>query len=151
MRACECICAPVVIFVLLAFASGATGQKPVAGELRLSSCPAEISAPAHCGTFTVRENRNARTGRTIDLNVILLKATGPDPQPDPLVWLTGGPGQDATAMARGLADAPGRRTRDVLLVDQRGTGESNGLFCAPEPTAPAAAFIATMDTARAHR
>lgn len=68
-----------------------------------------------------------------------------------MVWLTGGPGQDATSLVRGLANSPPRRTRDILLVDQRGTGRSNGLFCGPEPTAPAEAFMATMDTARAHR
>jgi pimeloyl-ACP methyl ester carboxylesterase len=48
-----------------------------------------------------------------------------------------------------MARNPLRDTRDILLVDQRGTGRSNGLFCGPEPTAPAAEFMPTLDTARA--
>jgi pimeloyl-ACP methyl ester carboxylesterase len=54
-------------------------------------------------------------------------------------------------MARAMARNPLRRTRDILLVDQRGTGRSNGLFCGPEPTAAAQAFMATMDPARSRR
>lgn len=133
--------------------SAQTGQQaPAPLELRLSPCAPEIATPpADCGTFTVWENRVARSGRTIGLNVVLLKAMGPTRRSDPVVYLTGGPGQDATSLARSLAGSTPRRTRDILLVDQRGTGRSNGLFCGPEPTAPASAFMATMDTARAHR
>jgi len=140
-----------VATLLVTIPARSAGQAPARGELRLSSCAAEIAAPAECGTFTVWENRVARTGRTIDLNVVVLRASGMDALPDPVVFLTGGPGQDATSLARGLANDSMRRTRDILLVDQRGTGRSNGLPCAPEPGAPASAFMATMDTVLIHR
>lgn len=145
-----------VILVGLTVAAGTWAeegqQAPAAGKLRLSPCAPEIATqPAECGSYTVWENRSARRGRTIDLNVVLLKATGPSRRPDPLVYLVGGPGTAATSRAPSLTGSTLRRTRDILLVDQRGTGRSNGLFCGPEPTAPASAFMATIDTARAHR
>ena len=140
-------------------AAGAAGRtappqtnRPRAGELRLSPCAPEIAtAPAECGTYTVWENRAARSGRTIDLNIVLLRATGPQRRPDPIVYLAGGPGQAATSAARSMAGSSRRRERDILLMDQRGTGRSNGLFCGPELTAPASAFMASFDPARAQR
>jgi len=130
-----------VILVGLTVAAGtgaqAGRQAPAAGELRLSPCAPEIATPpAECGTYTVWENRAARRGRTIDLNVVVLKATGPSRRPDPLVYLTGGPGTAATSRARSLAGSALRRDRDILLVDQRGTGRSNGLSAAPNRRRP---------------
>ena len=85
-----------------------------------------------CGTFTVFEDRTAATGRTIDLGVVVLRATGPQRVMDPVVPLAGGPGGSATAGARRYAQryANERRERDILLVDQRGAGQSNPLHCA---------------------
>jgi pimeloyl-ACP methyl ester carboxylesterase len=142
----------VGLTVAASAAAEASQQPAAAGDLRLSACALEVAKPpAACGTFTVWENRAARAGRTLDLNVVLLKATGSSREPDPAVYLTGGPGQAATSLTRTLADSPTRRTRDILLVDQRGTGRSSGLFCSPDPTAPASAFMVTLDTARARR
>jgi pimeloyl-ACP methyl ester carboxylesterase len=127
--------------------SPASGQAELtAGELRLEPCTdEEIQPPAKCGTFTVWENRDVRSGRTIDLNVVILEASGENPVDDPLVFLMGGPGQDATGSARGMSRQPLRMGRDILLVDQRGTGKSNGLYCGPDMTAPLQAFMPTMD------
>jgi hypothetical protein len=47
------------------------------------------------GTFAVFEDREAQKGRMIHLDVVILHATGPDPKPDPIVPLAGGPGQNA--------------------------------------------------------
>ena len=61
----------------------------------------------------------------------MLPSIGADVQPDPLMFLAGGPGQGAAQMA-GLIQAAFRsvqRTRDIVLVDQRGTGKSNPLNC----------------------
>lgn len=127
----------------------AAQDAPAAGELRLEPCePEGVAPPARCGTFTVWEDRDAGEGRTIDLNVMVLEATGTDRQPDPYVPLSGGPGSAATSTARGFSDADLRRHRDIVLVDQRGTGASNGLHCGPEPTAPLQTFMPTMDVER---
>ena len=79
------------------------------------------------------ENRATREGRTIDLKIVLWPALRSDAQPDPLFFLAGGPGQGAAQMGRGVRELF-RRTqtnRDIVLVDQRGTGESNPLDCKP--------------------
>ncbi len=77
------------------------------------------------GTFKVFENRDTLEGRMIELNVVVLHAAGPDPRPDPIFRLAGGPGQAATGMWRGMVQSPQRQLRDIVLVDQRGTGGDN--------------------------
>jgi pimeloyl-ACP methyl ester carboxylesterase len=84
-----------------------------------------------CGRFEVYENRAARNGRKLGLKIAVLPAQGPDVAADPLVFLAGGGVAPATSYAPFLSKAfPNlRRHRDVLLVDQRGTGGSNPLDC----------------------
>ena len=83
--------------------------------------------------MTVFENRDTQTGRTIDLNVAVLAATGSSNvvEPDPLFLLAGGPGQAAVEVYPNAAFLfeEVNRTRDIVLVDQRGTGDSNGFVC----------------------
>ncbi len=115
----------------------AHGQTPPRGQndlevVTLSKCQNLLENPdAKCGVYEVFENRESRKGRKIALKIILLPAISASHKPDPLVILAGGPGQAATEnlefWARIFADV--RRERDLLLVDQRGTGHSNGLKC----------------------
>jgi pimeloyl-ACP methyl ester carboxylesterase len=99
---------------------------------RLKPCTGD-DAPvdAYCGSLKVYENRATRQGRQIDLNIVLLPAFSPEPKPDPLVFLAGGPGQGAAKMAKVIKELYRRvqTDRDILLVDQRGTGKSNPLEC----------------------
>jgi len=90
-----------------------------------------VEGEARCGTYEVYEDRTTRSGRKIALNIVVLPAEGAPPAPDPLFILVGGPGQAATESAAGFARqfATLRRTRDLVLVDQRGTGQSNKLPC----------------------
>jgi pimeloyl-ACP methyl ester carboxylesterase len=99
-----------------------------------------------CGTIEVWEDRQARAGRKIGIAVVVVPARTADPEPDPFVPVAGGPGQGITGAApfvpRFAAELLERR--DVLLVDQRGTGRSNGLPCAfgVSPEDPQAAYDA---------
>ena len=89
-----------------------------------------LATAARCTTVEVPENRE-QPGRTIRLFVAVLPATTLSPERDPLLILAGGPGQSATSLApfaSRLVEV--RRTRDVILVDQRGTGRSAPLDCA---------------------
>ncbi len=98
---------------------------------RLHPCAsADGPTDAYCGTLTVFENRAARTGRQISLWMVVLPAGRPVTR-DPLVFLAGGPGQGAAQLARQVRAAfrTVQRTRDIVLVDQRGTGKSNPLNC----------------------
>jgi pimeloyl-ACP methyl ester carboxylesterase len=104
----------------------------LASRIELRPCAIKgIEAPAQCGRLAVLENRAAADGRRIALKVVVLPATEAKRQPDPVFILAGGPGQAASDNADFFARIMGRvrRERDIVLVDQRGTGESNPLNC----------------------
>ncbi|HKV07613.1 MAG TPA: alpha/beta fold hydrolase [Thermoanaerobaculia bacterium] len=82
-----------------------------------------------CATYPVWENRETRKGRKIGLHIVILPALGPDKQPDPVFVFGGGPGQAITGAAGGMAQRGLRQKRDIVLIDQRGTGRSNPLHC----------------------
>lgn len=92
-----------------------------------------VEAEARCGTVTVFEDREARAGRTLDLRVVVVPAVRPDPEPDPLFFLAGGPGQAATEVIASVMPMFQRvqQGRDLVFVDQRGTGSSAPLDCPP--------------------
>jgi pimeloyl-ACP methyl ester carboxylesterase len=118
----------LLILTVLAGCSGA--DRPSAAD-RLHPCVTdEGPTDALCGTLRVFENRQARTGREISLNIVVLPAVGAA-APDPLFFLAGGPGQGAAQLAPQLRAVfrPIQKTRDIVLVDQRGTGRSHPLEC----------------------
>jgi pimeloyl-ACP methyl ester carboxylesterase len=89
-----------------------------------------------CGKLSVFENRETRIGRMIDLNVVVLPAFDQKNKAEPLFDLAGGPG-DASTGAAAFYVGPGkeyRRRHDVVLVDQRGTGQSNRLSIPQDKT-----------------
>src|SRR5688500_19528136 len=114
-------------------ACSATATQPTApeGPGHVESCDVAGVGPARCATVRVRESANS--DRHIDLRVIVLPAQTAAPLPDPILPLAGGPGQGAAELAAtfGQRFAPFRDQRDIILVDQRGTGRSNGLQCDP--------------------
>lgn len=98
----------------------------------LSTPMAREGVTAQCTTFTVPENREQPNGRKIALNIAWVPANeGAELAPDPVFFIAGGPGQSAVKSYPQLAGAFDRilDKRDVILVDQRGTGESNPLKC----------------------
>ena len=101
------------------------------GELAPECAAGEGPADALCTTITVLENRQAGGGRTIDLNVVIFPALSREPRRDPLFVLTGGPGSGAASLAEDMMvifdDV--QQERDIVFVDQRGTGKSNPLPC----------------------
>ncbi len=98
----------------------------------LSSPQAKDSLEAMCTTFEVPEDRAAPHGRKVALNIAWLQATSNgEKQSDPVFFLAGGPGQSAVDTFPGMNPIfkEVRKQRDVILVDQRGTGKSNPLSC----------------------
>ena len=104
-------------------------------EVPLRPCTLPGSVEARCGTFGVPENRAVEGARTIDLRVAVVPARDGGSRPDPIVYLAGGPGGAATADALGVQQlfSAANASRDIVLVDQRGTGRSKRLDC-PRPT-----------------
>ena len=98
-------------------------------ELLVPGTP--LSTVGQCGWLKMPENPADPAGRQIDIRVARIPARGRVTEPDPLVFFAGGPGQAATEswpiVARALYKVT--ESRDVLLVDQRGTGQSNPMKC----------------------
>jgi pimeloyl-ACP methyl ester carboxylesterase len=117
----------------LALVPGPPAARAGAAPLTLAPCEVAGLAPgeARCGTYEVFEDRGGGRGRKVPLRVVVVPAKESPREPDPLVYLAGGPGDSATAAAgfgtHAYADL--RRRRDLVFIDLRGTGESAGLFC----------------------
>ena len=82
---------------------------------------------ARCGTFVVPEDRTKPNGRTVGLHVVILPAFSQPARKDAVTYLAGGPGEAATEEAADLSRQLSALNtyRDILLVDQRGTGGSS--------------------------
>lgn len=93
---------------------------PFAGEWR--------SERVRCSTLVVPADRSdPASTAVVELAVAVLPATGRAPADDPLLFLQGGPGGASVAWFDEWGDPPFsslRRDRDVILLDQRGTGYS---------------------------
>lgn len=97
--------------------------------------PGEIS----CGLLAVPENREKSRSRTIKLHFIKLHARKPEKwddkkkgawtkREDPIIYLTGGPGAQASGYVERLKDHGARDVRDLYILEQRGIGFSED-FC----------------------
>jgi len=90
-----------------------------------------LSDQIACGTLQVPENYDQPDGKQIELNIARIPSVSHSAEPDPVLFLAGGPGQAATELAPLIRSLfrDVLQTRDVILVDQRGTGKSNPLQC----------------------
>ena len=90
-----------------------------------------LSSVGQCGWLEVAENPEEPQGRHIRIRIARIPARDRVVEPDPLVFFAGGPGQAATETWPIMANALRKvsENRDILLVDQRGTGQSNPLKC----------------------
>lgn len=120
--------------VLTFLALGVAGHSATALELedcRISAGPAYSSMKARCGTLARPENPDDPDSPMLNIRVVVVPALNLKPEADPVVPLAGGPGQGAVQFYAAYSHAFDlvRRNRDILLVDQRGTGESAHMGC----------------------
>jgi len=99
-------------------------------ECRIGPVDSINRIKAECGVLSVAENRN-HPARMINLNIAIIRTESIKKKNDPVIMLAGGPGQAAVETYPQVARAFVRilKHRDVILVDQRGTGKSNPLKC----------------------
>ena len=124
----------IVALVLTTLLVAALAGRATALELedcRISAGPAFPGIKARCGTLWRPENPADPAAAEIEIAVAVVPALDLTPQPDPFVPLAGGPGQGARQFYSAYQGAFElvRRDRDILLVDQRGTGESSRMDC----------------------
>ena len=103
-----------------------------ADAISLSPCTLpDLKQAARCGSIEVAENPRRPTGRHLAIHFAVVAATQGRASSDPIVPLMGGPGEDAISAASLYAEqfASLLGSRDLLLVDQRGTGQSAPLHC----------------------
>ncbi len=101
-------------------------------QLTFENCHVDgVKAQVKCGKLQVPENYDNINGEQISINFVVLPAIDSSDNKTPLMFLAGGPGQAAAELASGLRRVFNevRKTRDLILVDQRGTGESHPLQC----------------------
>ena len=110
-----------------------------AAALELEDC--QLAGPggfgrlaARCGTLEVPEDPAEPEGRKIGLFVAVLPALSKVAEPDAFTVIAGGPGQASTEFFVSVAGSFERirRERDIVLIDQRGTGKSNALDCSSD-------------------
>ena len=100
-------------------------------DCRISAGPEYPGIKARCGTMLRPENPEEPGSPEIEIAVAVVPALDLKPEPDPFVPLAGGPGGSAIEFyaAYSMAFEHVRRHRDILLVDQRGTGSSSRMDC----------------------
>lgn len=89
-----------------------------------------------CGFVVVRERHGAADGATIRLAVARWKAQKNPADPEPVIFLQGGPGGRSlgSSFVRGMATMF-TGSRDYIAFDQRGTGRTEPSLDCPEVTA----------------
>ena len=103
-----------------------------AGTGMAQPCMDELEGQVRCGRYRVYEDRQSRSGRTIDLAFIVADAIEPHAgNSDAVTYFFGGPGSSVTAASPFMIPFAGemRRTRDLLFLDFRGVGASQALDC----------------------
>ena len=125
----------------LAVASGITlfsalaGSEPVTTNsakttVTLVPCHVEgVKQELRCGTYEVFENRKTRIGRKLPLKIVVIPARHPHPDQGPVFYMAGGPGETATELTELVVSWGDADEHDVVIVDERGTGEGHRLDC----------------------
>lgn len=100
-------------------------------DCRISAGPGYPGIKARCGILLRPLNPDDDSSGTLDLHVAIVPALSLEPLPDPFVPIAGGPGQSTVEFYAAQAGAFERirRKRDIVLLDQRGTGQSAALTC----------------------
>ncbi len=114
-------------------AATSTVNSPAIGlsDCVLATPGVDFQVDAKCGVLAILEDPTNPKSRQIDLSIAVVPAIQRSPEPDPLFILVGGPGQSAIEVYPALHSAVFKihEKRDIILVDQRGTGKSNPLRC----------------------
>lgn len=143
--------AAAAIAALTACRPGGSARSDKLEPCRLPGVEREIL----CGSVAMPEDPDAPAGRSIDIRYAVVPAVARNKQPDPVFLFAGGPGQAASAIIAHMMPvfAELNARRDIVFVDQRGTGRSNALACPDDADAQPGldqSFDADRQIARLH-
>ncbi|SEK53588.1 alpha/beta hydrolase fold [Colwellia chukchiensis] len=121
-----------LVIATMGFSQACIAQSSDSQQLSLQSCHVKgVRQQVQCGTLMVPEDYTQPNGERISINFVILPAIDSSKKQLPLMFLAGGPGQAATELASHIYSGFNevRKTRDLILIDQRGTGQSAPLQC----------------------
>jgi len=120
-----------LIALLLLAAAATAGPTLELSDCRISAGPGSASIAARCGTLVRPLDPSSVDSESIELSVAVVPALTLEPAADAFVPIAGGPGGSSIDFYVGWASAfeRVRQHRDILLVDQRGTGNSAPMTC----------------------
>ena len=133
----------IAVLMLVSACTGGRASPPTfRPRLAAAACPAEVKVvvpgPHSCGYLTVLEDRTRPNGPTIRLFYLRVQPAGGTPEPEPIA-----------AVGEELAQSPSYDTgiaessnRELILLDQRGTGHSKPSLACPEVDAVAGDLVA---------
>jgi pimeloyl-ACP methyl ester carboxylesterase len=128
-----------VIAALLFLATvpaAAARQSPAAAVPRFEPCPCPVEVAKNekidCGRLVVPENRAKAHGRTISIPVTIFRSRSASPRPDPVLFMTGGPGTSSVANARSGRNIALLDERDYVVLGQRGSRFAEPFLACPE-------------------
>ena len=118
-------------FAVVASALWAAALHPAAAAPTTECRVPGLRNSVQCGVVRRALDPARPDGPMIDVHYVVVPAVARRKLPDPIFLLAGGPGQSAIQLApsvMGLLSRLGNR-RDIVFVDQRGTGQSAPLVC----------------------
>lgn len=131
-----CIGLLVMLLVFTSLTAGARAPVLVDGDqaprFEPADCPVPVPETVACGYLVVPEDRTQPGSRTIRLAVAILPSHSDHPAPDPVVYLEGGPGGSALEGMDHWLGSPILDSRDLILLEQRGTQYSEPWLDCPE-------------------
>ena len=131
MRSPRCFTVGIVAAQLCAVVWLVAGCGSNDGSFALKPCRVDgVKEEVRCGVYHVPENRRTREGRMLPLKIVMIPARRPHPDRGPVFYMAGGPGETATELADLIASFGDAEEQDVVLVDERGTGDGHRLDCA---------------------
>ena len=90
---------------------------------------ATLAARMRCGTVRVPRDYARPDGPRFALSVVVIQSERKSELPEPVVYISGGPGEPITVYAAAQAKTLYASGRDLVLIDQRGTGDSEPRIC----------------------
>lgn len=134
---------PIRVAATAVLALGLAGGARAAPGEPMGLVPCRVAGLKHevlCGSVARALDPARPDGPRIAVHYVVVPATARDKRPDPVFFFAGGPGQSAIALAGSvlpLFQRLGNR-RDLVFIDQRGTGRSAALECEREEGRPLA-------------
>ena len=126
----------LVVIAILLLALPVAAQDQTVPRFESAECPFAAPDQVECGFVVVPEFHSEPDGDTLRLSVVIRRGTNPDAEP--MIVLSGGPGEKTTENAGffitgNFAEVAGAE-RDLIVFDQRGVGLSEPALECPEYT-----------------